>query len=217
MTTPSNMNHTFTPFPKIPRLNRTVRVTEKLDGTNASIKIVDPSSIMEGETPVATVGGVSIFAGSRNRWITPDNDNYGFARWVLEHADEIATLKPGLYFGEWWGNGIQRGYGLKEKRLSLFNTAAFALHGETPLLITENSPTGPRYQQVLPPCIGLVPVLGVGHFCTDWVAALVARLSEKGSVAAPGFMNPEGVIVYHEAAGVSFKVTVKDDEKGKGQ
>jgi hypothetical protein len=81
-------------------------VTEKLDGTNAQVHITDDGRI---------------FAGSRNRWITPDADNFGFARWVAEHEEELRALGPGSHYGEWWGSGIQRRYGLDEKRFSLFN------------------------------------------------------------------------------------------------
>ncbi len=40
-------------------------------------------------------------------------------------------------------------------------------------------------------------------------------ITEKGSVAAPGWMRPEGIIVYHTAAGVLFKVTCENDDKPK--
>jgi hypothetical protein len=38
-----------------------------------------------------------------------------------------------------------------------------------------------------------------------------------GSVAAKGFMNPEGVIVYHVAANTSFKKTIEKDSEPKGK
>jgi hypothetical protein len=42
-------------------------------------------------------------------------------------------------------------------------------------------------------------------------------LTVMGSVAAPGFMNPEGVIVWHPASGAKFKTTFDqfDREGGK--
>lgn len=43
----------------------------------------------------------------------------------------------------------------------------------------------------------------------------INRLINLGS-AAPGFDDPEGIIVFHTAANSMFKVTVKDDEKAKG-
>ena len=100
MTTPPE----FRPFPKIPRFDREVIITEKIDGTNASVHVTDDGHV---------------FAGSRNRWLTWDQDNFGFARWVKEHEDELRTgLGPGTHFGEWWGLGIQRGYDLHERRFS---------------------------------------------------------------------------------------------------
>ena len=102
----------FVPFPKIPRLFRPFVVTEKIDGTNASIHVLEDGQVL---------------AASRTRWITPEADNFGFARWVHEHEEELRVgLGIGSHFGEWWGSGIQRGYGLKEKRFSLFNTARWS-------------------------------------------------------------------------------------------
>ena len=42
-------------------------------------------------------------------------------------------------------------------------------------------------------------------------------LKETGSMAAPGYNNPEGVVIWHEAARCLFKKTFKSDEKGKEQ
>ena len=139
----------FVEFPKIARLSREVIVTEKIDGTNAQVMIVkidrcedvafsrDPYFI---DTPDGKFG---IAAGSRNRWITPKDDNFGFAVWVVEHAAEIVKLGPGRHFGEWWGSGIQRGYGLPkgEKRWSLFNVQRWHVAG-TPAW--ETIPGDPR-------------------------------------------------------------------------
>ena len=94
----------FIPFKKTARLTRECYVTEKLDGTNASIYITESGDML---------------VGSRNRWITPTNDNYGFAKWAERNREELMKLGPGHHFGEWWGNGIQRAYGLKEKKFSL--------------------------------------------------------------------------------------------------
>ena len=169
----------FRAFNKIPRLNRDCVITEKIDGTNASIFIGESGEFL---------------VGSRNRWITPEEDNYGFARWAYDHREELLQLGPGHHFGEWWGCGIQRRYGLKDKRFSLFNTE--------------------RWGDSRPSCCHVVPVLYSGPFCTQEVQSLIEILRIHGSVAAPGF-NPEGIIVYHKAANQYFKVTVKDDESPK--
>ena len=40
-------------------------------------------------------------------------------------------------------------------------------------------------------------------------------LRERGSYAAPGFMKPEGVVVFHTAGNVGFKKTIEKDELPK--
>lgn len=174
----------FVEFPKMPRLSRECVITEKIDGTNAQIFIADDCETM--------------LIGSRTRWITPENDNAGFARWCIAHKEELLRLGPGRHFGEWWGQGIQRNYGLKEKRLSLFNVSRWTL-------------------ETLPPCVGLVPELYRGIFTTDAVDNCLQSLSDNGSVAAPGFMNPEGVVCFHTAGGFGFKKTIEKDEMPKTQ
>lgn len=42
------------------------------------------------------------------------------------------------------------------------------------------------------------------------------RLRAHGSLAVPGFLRPEGVVVYHIAANMGFKVTLEKDEERKG-
>ena len=62
----------FQKFPKIPRFNRPIVITEKIDGTNAQVFV--------------TFDGL-VIPGSRNRYLTLDNDNFGFAIWVAEHEE----------------------------------------------------------------------------------------------------------------------------------
>lgn len=40
-------------------------------------------------------------------------------------------------------------------------------------------------------------------------------LREKGSLAAPGFMKPEGIVCFHVAANTGFKKTLENDEQPK--
>jgi hypothetical protein len=198
------MNDTeFMSFPKMGRLSREVIVTEKIDGTNAQIYITDDGQML---------------IGSRMHWITPKSDNFGFARWATEHKDELLQLGPGRHFGEWWGSGIQRGYGLPkgEKRFSLFNVSRWCLAGQTPSRIPTGDPRIEKYQDVLPACCHLVPVLYRGVFRTTSCEIELALLKRDGSRAAPGFMNPEGIVVFHTAANVGFKKTLGDDGH-KGQ
>ena len=72
-----------------------------------------------------------------------------------------------------------------------------------------------KYQDVLPPCVGLVPVLYRGLFTTDACDNALEWLRTKGSEAAPGFFNPEGIVCFHTAANIGFKKTLKNDETPK--
>lgn len=166
----------FKSFRKIHRWNRDVIVTEKLDGTNGLVWISDD--------------GREIAAGSRNRWLTLDDDNYGFASWVETNRLDLLKLGPGSHHGEWWGSGIQRKYGLTEKRFSLFNVS-----------LTE-----------IPTCCELVPTLWTGTMEQLEVPAIMNRLKILGSVAVPGFMNPEGIVIYHVASNAIFKKTFEKEE-----
>lgn len=194
---------TFVPYPKIPRLNREIVITEKIDGTNAAIVILTPDEVAsDGYENCLAVDpqGFHMFAQSRSRIIAPgkNTDNHGFAAWAKANAEELFKLGHGHHFGEWWGKGIQRGYGLTEKKFSLFNTHRWA----DPL--------------VRPVCCDVVPTLYVGAFCQVAINSAVAGLSDEGSRAAPGYMNPEGIIVFHTASGHLYKVTCQDDASPKG-
>lgn len=202
------------------RLSREVVITEKIDGTNATVAIIEDGgqpfkkSICSWSQDGASW---SMLAGSRTRWITPKDDNSGFARWVEENQRALIGLGPGLHRGEWWGCGIQRGYGLNEKRLSLFNTQRWHLHGEEPRRIATADPRIEKFTEELPPCVGLVPVLHRGIFSTGIADAMLCDLAEHGSKAAPGFLNPEGIVLFHTAGNVGFKKTIHKDDQPKGK
>jgi hypothetical protein len=172
----------FFEFPKMARYSREVIVTEKIDGTNAQIHITEDGQF---------------FTGSRNRWITPENDNFGFSRWAHEHKEELMALGVGRHFGEWWGSGIQRGYGLQkgEKRFSLFNVS--------------------RWENERPDCCGVVPILWRGDFDDLNVSAVMDSLRKTGSIAAPGFVNPEGIVIFHTKGNFGLKKTFDKDDTGK--
>jgi hypothetical protein len=194
----------FTPYPKTPRLKRDIVITEKIDGTNAQVHISSMLKEDQGDGNVIAVhstpeGYFALRAGSRTRWITPGKttDNYGFAAWCEENADELFKLGEGQHFGEWYGQGIQRGYGLDHRRFALFNTARWG----------EHNPNTPK-------CCEVVPVLatcGMEH-----VSNVMGAFGEKGSIAVPGFMKPEGIIVYHTASKQNFKVLFENDHMPKG-
>lgn len=181
------MTNEFREFQKIPRLFREVIVTEKIDGTNACVVVGEDGSVA---------------AQSRSRIITPQDDNYGFAKWVGEHTVELSALGAGYHYGEWWGLGINRNYGLTEKRFSLFNVSRWS------------DEKGCR-----PACCHVVPVLlrGVPDESFDVARFAIAKLRMSGSVAAPGFMKPEGIVAFHVQGNLLFKATLEKDEEWKGK
>jgi hypothetical protein len=170
----------FQEFPKIPRWSRRIIVTEKIDGTNGLVWVS---------------GDGEVKAGSRSRWITPEQDNHGFARWVEANKEDLKQLGPGYHYGEWWGSGINRGYGLKEKRWSLLNTSKW---GET-----------------RPKCCHVVPVLYDGMMSQDRILIALDDLRRLGSKAAEGYMKPEGVVIFHLGGNLYFKKTLENDEVPK--
>lgn len=170
----------FKEFPKMARYSREIVITEKIDGTNAQILIGEDGSFL---------------TGSRSKWITPIDDNFGFSAWAHTNRDELKKLGPGQHFGEWFGFKIQRGYGLKEKRFILFNTHRWSLDR--------------------PACCDVVPILYQGIMDESKILWALDDLKQNGSRISPGFMNPEGVVVFHTAANLCFKKTILKDDVPK--
>lgn len=208
----------FRSFNKLARLNREIVITEKIDGTNAQI-LLFPACDQGLNNPnvVFQNGETAMLVGSRNRWITPQQDNYGFARWCRDNASELLKLGHGRHFGEWWGNGIQRNYGVLNKRFSLFNVARWnwSDHDHALFQLVKDEATGGFSTLPGPSCCRVVPTLWRGPFLTDAIKEVQRNLEVNGSVAAPGFANPEGIVIYHTASGQCFKVTLKNDESPK--
>lgn len=157
----------FKEWPKIPRWsNESYVITEKIDGTNGCIIITDMGDI---------------FAQSRSRILdeSSQGDNYGFCKWVNGNKAELLKLGVGYHYGEWWGQGIQRNYGMTERKFSLFNI----------------------WHPDIPECVDKVPVVEKTY------DKAMARLQEVGSIAAPGFMKPEGFVMSAtQNRGVRYKV-----------
>ena len=161
-----------------------------------------------------------MWVGSRNRWITLADDNFGFARWAYDHTSELFALGEGHHFGEWWGSGIQRGYGFKkgERFFSLFNASRWVEHDQPTYAIEQDNPKAePKFKERAPACCKVVPILYEGIFSTLTAKAELEELKVLGSKAAPEYMNPEGIVVYHKAAAVGFKMTLDNDDKPKGK
>ena len=176
------MRPEFVAYPKTLRLTSSVLVTEKIDGSNAQI-VITP----EGE----------VFAGSRNRYLTIDNDNFGFAQWVDDHKVELLGLGVGTHYGEWWGKDIQRGYGMDTRVFSLFNATRWVT------------------AQDRPSCCSVVPILMHHTYSDVMIADVLNDLRNNGSKAAPGFMKPEGIIVSFGTNKGKFKVMLEGNDTPK--
>lgn len=179
----------FKPWPKIVRVeNRRKPVfTEKIDGTNAciifSFEAADENTI---GSVITEVGVLNCWAQSRNKFIKPGEDNFGFAGWVVQNINELSKLGEGYHYGEWWGLGVGRGYDQKQKRFSLFNCRRWGQHNP-------NTPT----------CVSVVPILPVSS-----VEEAREFLIKNGSLAAPGFLRPEGAIMFDLDAETYFKIII---------
>ncbi len=176
------MDIDFKAWPKIRRVSSGMwRVTEKIDGTNGVLYV--PES--EGEP---------ILAGSRSRWLTVEQDNFGFAAWVSENEEILTQLKPGYHHGEWWGAKIQRRYNQSGRQLSLFNMKTD---------IPENN-----IGLDLIPCLDEFESLDF-EYVNRRVNDVVRDLTFGGSTLDHG-TQPEGVVVHHLASNARFKVYCPD-------
>lgn len=158
----------FKSFDSISRVSKVeMSITQKIHGTNAQILIYEK----EDKT-------LDLITGSRNRWIYPGDDNYGFAAFVHANKQEfIDKLGLGRHYGEWAGPGINSGEGLTEKTFLLFN------HWQFPA------------ERPLPPQTKVVPILYQGPFDLAKIEEVSNDLKTNGSKLAPGFMRPEGVVI----------------------
>ncbi len=197
----------FEKYGKTPRLFRDIVITEKLDGTNSAVIISEwPDRAEASPQRLALVNrdGVlyEVAAQSRNRLIVPGKttDNYGFAGWVQQNAEQLFDiLGPGRHYGEWWGQGIARKYDMQSKVFSLFNVERY----------------GDLFEFVGDSTVETVPVMYKGEFSEEVILRELQGLKDFGSLASPGFENPEGICVYHTQSKQVYKVTLDNNDKGK--
>lgn len=215
----------FEAFPKIPRLYKHgIVVTEKIDGTNGQILIVDvtgsPLDTVEEEGGILVkpdeanadlgVTDLALFVGSRNRTLTDKSDNFGFWHWVEANAQDLSALGVGRHYGEWWGRGIQRGYNKEARYFSLFNTGRW-YDSTMANASTDGADAIPRVDG-----LAVVPVLYRGRWfglASDPVADAMRRLEYSGSTLDVN-SDAEGVVVFHEGANAYFKAPFKEEHKG---
>lgn len=178
------------PFPKMPRFfDSEIVVTEKLDGTNGVIYINED---LEGVPYIQ--------AGSRNRWLSLENDNFGFARWVNDSKEElVALLGVGTHYGEWWGNGIQRGYNMDRKVFSLFNVHRWGdlFYAEPGSTICDAVPH--VTYKLEDEDVDLLFTNAHHDFMINSISA--AKYGKE-------FTNPEGYVIFHKRSNQLFKVPI---------
>lgn len=197
----------FEKFPSLTRFSHGWTVTEKLDGTNGAILIEHESQVPEEFRDQAllktnAIQPTYLFAQSRNRMLSLEQDNHGFARWVYDNAEALAKeLGEGRHFGEWVGKGVnKRHYNLDQKVFALFNTHRWA------------------GLNALDGRLRCVPVLADNQYLGEpgeVFADILEGLKVGGSHFSPGFMDPEGIVMRHGPSGTLFKKTFDYDEKGK--
>ena len=112
----------------------------------------------------------------------------------MKNKSELLQLGPGRHYGEWWGQGIQRNYGLARRIFSLFDTKKW-----------DNT-------SALPSCCSVAPIILSGIFDAQLIERAFNNLRIGGSLAAPGFKDPEGIVIFHISGGVLFKKTFKNDD-----
>lgn len=192
----------FIKWPSTPRWHKGLTITEKIDGTNACIRILD--------------GTVS--AQSRKRLISPGDDNFGFAKWVHDNAGALTdVLGYGVHFGEWFGEGIQKNpLGIEGKRFALFSPWKF---NESQKEVIQNSGL-----------VEFVPVLFEGQADYLTIPHVMQELELYGSkvegakLVSQGYAHDpdtyaaaEGVIVWHRETQQKYKILLENDSIHKGQ
>ena len=197
----------FKSFNKIEHLDKLqMRVTQKIHGTNAQVVIYQ----YESTNDIWHEPRIGIKIGSRNRWITPNDDNYGFATFVEENKETLINLLGlGQHFGEWAGPGINSGEGLRERCWILFDPWRYKTIPED-----------------YPPRVKPVPILHEGEISPTTITNIMDDLIMNGSKLVPGYMKPEGIVVsingqrykkVFESEESPWKQTVKSPKPGKDE
>lgn len=175
----------FKAFSKIDKFNTPgMMITQKIHGTNAVFCIYKDEN-----------NELKIKAGSRSRWLSIGDDNFGFCKFIMDNAQEfIEKFEEGYHYGEWAGPGINSGEGLTEKTLVLFCPGRYS-----------------RIEQ-LPKNVMIVPVLEYTRFSEQTIKETFDKLKNTGSQLVPGFMRPEGIVI--ETFGNRYKMVFSPEETG---
>jgi len=191
----------------------TYRAKVKLDGTNGGVQIFSNGDVVPQ---------------SRNLIISIEDDNIGFAAWVLkniEYFEKLSSDKHITIFGEWCGQGIQKRTAISQidrKIYVVFAIQSGGLDGHPPLL--EINPEA--ITQVLPqhPDIFVLPFYGepitLDFGDEQQLKAMVETINNM--VEAVEKSDPwvketfgidglgEGLVLYPEAEKVVNKITYSE-------
>jgi len=109
----------FKEFPKIPQFRNIKKDLQYLSEKNPLSSFIFEGTIKLHGTNAAVgydAESGTIYCQSRKRIITPEEDNMGFAAWVMSeeslwkrYFQEVFYGESALLFGEWCGEGIQKG------------------------------------------------------------------------------------------------------------
>ncbi len=170
----------FKKFGKIKQLkNFRMHITQKIHGTNTHIYVYEENGLYKAR------------AGARNRWIFPEDDHFGFAKFVDDNEKTLTeALGLGRHYGEWAGAGINSGEGLSEKKFFLFDWWRY--------------PADKFHHQ-----LSTVPLLYEGDFDLCKIDECMENLKVKGSHIAD-YDKPEGVVVM--VGGERYKKTFSTEE-----
>lgn len=87
-------------------------IPRRVEGVQPIIELTGTVKIHGTNACVVALSNGEVKAQSRNRMLTPLDDNAGFAKWVAQHEDffKVTDTSDGVsayYYGEWCGENIQ--------------------------------------------------------------------------------------------------------------
>lgn len=179
----STQHNLFKPWPKIGRYtNNKIIISEKMDGTNGCFIIKN---------------GEVVGCQSRNRLLSINDDNMGFAKWVDQNKNTLKIFPDGYYYGEWCGPGIQKNpHNLDEKTFFMFPT------GVTKFL-------DPLKNLLPTSTLKFVNILYSGVYTSTIVDKTMSELAANAK--RKGY-KPEGVVIYSISNNVFQKATFENPE-----
>lgn len=165
-----------------------VQIAEKLHGTSAQVHVQKQLD-----------GTLKALAGKRTSYVGTTG-HFGFGEFVANNGQALCdSLGEGRHYGEWVGPGVNGQYGLTEKVFVLFN---------------HRYHLPKKLAGKLPNRVDVVPVLYDGPYTPTIIGETMDNLKASGSVFAPGFMKPEGVVLFFPQFNTMQKKVFKPEETG---